>query len=94
MHKTLSFIFSVHLEAESPEEGEIAPPKQFRGIPDSPPPMSEWPPCVRMVPRLDAANLTTDEADGRKNVNVITAEGVEIGRYEGGGASYLQQSVV
>ena len=70
------------IEAESPEEGELAPPKQFKGLPNSPPPVNQWPPCVRMVARLDAANLATHEDDARKNVNVITAEGVEVGRCE------------
>ena len=57
------------LEAESQEGAQ------------SPPPVNEWPPCVRIVPRLDSAHLAVNENDARMNVNLITAEGVEIGRY-------------
>lgn len=47
---------------------------------NGPPPVNEWPPCVRVVPRSDVYEQTLDETDARRNINVITAEGVEIGR--------------
>lgn len=74
-------------ELESPEEGEIAPPKCLQGIPDSPPPLSEWPPCIRMVPQdqglrdeAQGSKVKLDETDGRNCISVITAEGAQIGR--------------
>ena len=55
-------------------------------IPDSPPPMSEWPPCIRMIPQttdsktIGTASELAGNQDARKCISLITAEGATIGR--------------
>lgn len=49
----------------------------------SPPPMSEWPPCIRLIPQnkdgVKKSELAGNQ-DARNCISLITAEGASIGR--------------
>ena len=73
---SLSLSFPV-FSAESSEEGELCPPKRLRGLPESPPPQTQWPPCMRVVVREGFQYVTSE-------VMVVTADGAKIGRCAAG----------
>ena len=67
-----SFIFII-IFTDSPEEGEIRPPKRRKIPRRSPPPEDEWAPCIRML-------VSESSSLAKGTLFVVTQDGANIGR--------------
>ncbi|XP_019853333.1 PREDICTED: uncharacterized protein LOC109582810 [Amphimedon queenslandica] len=74
------------IEDEVPTQLDLMFENDDDSLPDRPPPMSEWPPCVHLIPLDPAPSLNVGGAselagsqDARKCISLITAEGAVIG---------------
>ena len=65
----IQFVF----HPDSPEEGEIRPPKRPKLPHGPPPPEEEWAPALRMV-------VTSSDVLPEQTLFVVTQEGASIGR--------------